>query len=408
MKRSSRNPSKNVLRRIYAFALGAAISTVGFSMYRATTPGVQEPEIRTLSMNETGTVSIEEMEEAVCNPEVRPLAELATFQRPSLIGDTFFTNKESQEQETEEFPQEFVGDLFAQVDVSEAVEEGFIAVEASIEEKLESFEEEEVEDAEVSTTVVASAAPKTGIERMEATEDHVSSTNVTKAMTIPVEAPVEAPVVEEAIVIDEVIINEAVVENLSESIINENIVTENIVEGIPAEVMETPAIVDESIVVDEVIAEGIISGNEPNINCGNWGPDSPLFSPSGLTAEQIGKVLAGTNMEGLENVVYETEQKYGINACILLAIACNESGYGASRMAKRQNNLFGMMGMKFNSLEENIDYFGQLMVKYRDQWHKTMTANGICRAYVGQNENTAGWPKKITGIMNQIYAKATK
>lgn len=399
MKRSSRNPSKNVLRRIYAFALGAAISTVGFSMYRATTPGVQEPEVRTLSMNEAGTVSIEEMEEAVWNPEVKPLEELAMFQPPELIGDTFFTNKESQEQEeTEEIPQEFVDDLLAQIDVSEAVEEGFVAVEASIEEKLES-EEEEVEDVEIPATVVASAAPKTGIERMEAVEDHVSSTNVMKAMI----AQVEAPVVEEAIVIDEVIINEAIAETPVENIA-ESIITENITEGVPMEVLESPVIVDESIVIDEVITVEIT----PHVEYGNWGPDSPLFSPSGLSVEQIAKVLDGTEMDGLEQVVYDTEQTCGINACILLAIACNESGYGASSMAHRQNNLFGMMGMKFSSLEENIDYFGRLMVKYRDEWHKTMTANGICRAYVGQNENTAGWPKKITGIMNQIYAKATK
>lgn len=404
MKRSSRNPSKNVLRRIYAFALGAALSTIEISAYRATTPGVQESPENSVSTNTAESVSMMELEEKLLSSEPYYLEMSSMFETDLMTGE-IFQRTESQEQEEIEFPQEFVDDLLAQVDVSEAVEEGFVAVETSIEEKLES--EEEVEDVEIPATVVASAAPKTGIERMEAVEDHASSTNVTKAMT----TPVEAPVVEEVIVVNEAIINEVIaetpVENITESIITENIVTENIVEGIPAEVMETPAIVDESIVVDETIAEGIISG-EPNINCGNWGPDSPLFSPSGLSVEQIAKVLDGTEMDGLEQVVYDTEQTYGINACILLAIACNESGYGASRMAHRQNNLFGMMGMKFSSLEENIDYFGQLMVKYRDQWHKTMTANGICRAYVGQNENTAGWPKKITGIMNQIYAKATK
>ena len=185
------------------------------------------------------------------------------------------------------------------------------------------------------------------------------------------------------------------------------IINEEIAETISAEAMENTIVSDTSIITEEIVVDAIVV-DMPSAEYGHWGPDSPLFSPSGLSVEQIGKVLDGTEMDGLEQVVYDTEQTYGINSCILLAIACNESGYGASRMAHRQNNLFGMMGMKFSSLEENIDYFGQLMVKYRDQWHKTMTANGICRAYVGQNENTAGWPKKITGIMNQIYAKATE
>jgi hypothetical protein len=259
--------------------------------------------------------------------------------------------------------------------------------------------EMEEEDVEIPNEIVVAASPKTAVDRMEQTATPMVSKAVTQVVVEEkIEAIVEAPVVvEESIVAES--IQEAIV--IEEMITLEAISEEQI--ALANEVMITPEIIE-----DTQIEEGIVNPVVSDPMQGNWGPDSPLFSSSGLTVEQIGKVLDGTEMYGLEQCVYDTEQKYGINACILLAIACNESGYGASRMAHRQNNLFGMMGMKFSSLEENIDYFGQLMVKYRDTWHKTMTANGICRAYVGQNENTAGWPKKITGIMNQIYDKATR
>ena len=129
MKRSSRNPSKNVLRRIYAFALGAALSTVAISAYRATTPGVQESPENSVSTNTVESVSMMELEEKLLSSEPYYLEMSSMFDTELMTGEIFRRTESQEQEETEEFPQEFVDDLFAQVDVSEAVEEDLFSTE---------------------------------------------------------------------------------------------------------------------------------------------------------------------------------------------------------------------------------------------------------------------------------------
>ena len=55
-----------------------------------------------------------------------------------------------------------------------------------------------------------------------------------------------------------------------------------------------------------------------------------LNSKSGLTAEEINKLLEGTEMEGLGEAFVQAEQQYGINALYFTAHAIWESGWGTS------------------------------------------------------------------------------
>ena len=88
-----------------------------------------------------------------------------------------------------------------------------------------------------------------------------------------------------------------------------------------------------------------------------------------LTYDDLLKVTAGTNLEGLENAVIATEEKYGVNSLFILSLAALESGWGTSNLAVNRNNLFGICAYdtnvdaatNFSTKSECIDYFGRLM-----------------------------------------------
>ena len=66
------------------------------------------------------------------------------------------------------------------------------------------------------------------------------------------------------------------------------------------------------------------------------------------------------------------EEKYGINAILMLAIAINESGWGTSNFAVNRNNLFGLNAIDadpgqasfYASLEDCIDTFAYVWLSY--------------------------------------------
>lgn len=85
---------------------------------------------------------------------------------------------------------------------------------------------------------------------------------------------------------------------------------------------------------------------------------------SNASAEAINAKLKGTAMEGLGSDFIKAEEKYGINAWFLTALAVHESAYGSSAIAKDKNNLFGYQAYdatpyesarKFISPGEGID-----------------------------------------------------
>ena len=64
---------------------------------------------------------------------------------------------------------------------------------------------------------------------------------------------------------------------------------------------------------------------------------------SEITAEQLDAKL-DNRLEGTGRYFIEAQEKYGINAEFLAAIAIHESGNGSSTAARRKNNFFGLMG----------------------------------------------------------------
>lgn len=85
---------------------------------------------------------------------------------------------------------------------------------------------------------------------------------------------------------------------------------------------------------------------------------------------------------------------YGIDPDFAKAVAVVESGWmHDSSMAIRKNNIYGLIGKSFSSIDECIHYFCRLIkTKYR-----TNNIDMIARRYCPPNAEE--WARKVRGIM---------
>ena len=86
-----------------------------------------------------------------------------------------------------------------------------------------------------------------------------------------------------------------------------------------------------------------------------------VFTETNLTVEALDTILAGTGLEGMGQAFYDMEETYQVNALFAMAVAKTESGLGVTNYATNRNNYFGMLGRTFESGEEGIMAFGELM-----------------------------------------------
>lgn len=87
---------------------------------------------------------------------------------------------------------------------------------------------------------------------------------------------------------------------------------------------------------------------------------------SEITAEQLDAKLEN-GLKGTGKYFIACQEKYGINATFLAAIAIHESANGKSRAARRKNNFFGLMGkrgqLKFDTPQECIECLANNLTK---------------------------------------------
>lgn len=118
-------------------------------------------------------------------------------------------------------------------------------------------------------------------------------------------------------------------------------------------------------------------------------------------------------LKGKGKKFIELQEKYGINAAFLAAIACNESGNGTSNLAIKNNNIMGITkpgghGFRsFSSVEECLDYSaGMLKRNYINQ--NLTTISQIHQKYcpIGANNDpnslNKGWGKAVGKYMSEI------
>ena len=104
---------------------------------------------------------------------------------------------------------------------------------------------------------------------------------------------------------------------------------------------------------------------------------------SGYTAEQfdaiINKVFTDmnkktTSLTTIGDSLYKVEQENDVNGLYLLGIASLESGWGTSGLATKSNNLYGLIGRKFSSVDECTEYMGSwLRSAYIDKGLDTLS-----------------------------------
>lgn len=93
---------------------------------------------------------------------------------------------------------------------------------------------------------------------------------------------------------------------------------------------------------------------------------------------------------------------YGLDPHFTKAVAVVESGWGHdSRMARTQNNIFGMYGKSFDSVNQGIHYWCRLI---KTKYPKDI--GSIAKKYCPPNSQE--WAAKIRRIMWSLQKKQRK
>ena len=127
-----------------------------------------------------------------------------------------------------------------------------------------------------------------------------------------------------------------------------------------------------------------------------------LTAKSGYSAEELEKGLKGELVFLAEEFIL-AEEKYGVNAVFLCAVAALESGWG--KFCFRPNNIFGWSGKDFLSKEEGIDFVASKIAENylseSGKYYNGKTVSAVNKFYNGN----AFWEEKITEIMAMIDRK---
>lgn len=134
--------------------------------------------------------------------------------------------------------------------------------------------------------------------------------------------------------------------------------------------------------------------------------ESELTKPCGLTEEELASRLL-YELPQYAGDFLVAEEKHGVNACFLAAIASLESGHG--RYCFKPNNIFGWSGKSFESVPECIDYVAEkLATNYLDpegKYYRGGTIADIGKVYCPGREE---WVTKVTGIYEKLLEKDTE
>lgn len=134
---------------------------------------------------------------------------------------------------------------------------------------------------------------------------------------------------------------------------------------------------------------------------------------SDITAEQLNarfEEKEDSRLKGTGKYFIEAQEKYGINAEFLAAIAIHESANGTSSLARRKNNFFGLRGKKgwssFDSPEECIMYAANNLTKPGGFYfaRKKYTIASIGKTYCPTK--TSEWRNSIISCMKSFDKQA--
>ena len=90
----------------------------------------------------------------------------------------------------------------------------------------------------------------------------------------------------------------------------------------------------------------------------------PLRSKSNYTADDLNTIInnntiSSSKLRNLGQTFIDAQNKYGVNALVLLSIAVNESSWGTSNIAMTKNNLFGLNAVD-SSPGQSANYYSDV------------------------------------------------
>lgn len=129
---------------------------------------------------------------------------------------------------------------------------------------------------------------------------------------------------------------------------------------------------------------------------------------SSISEKELNDNLNGV-LSGKAKTFLQVQRVYGVSATFLAGIAIHESGNGSSKMAKSRNNVFGLKGKKFKSVEDCIWYTAKLFVESKYYFKKgKVTVSKIQKTYAPDRENSnRNWVKSICSIANKLERTIT-
>ena len=146
----------------------------------------------------------------------------------------------------------------------------------------------------------------------------------------------------------------------------------------------------------------LTSGTETFAFSGKKAAEFDITAESGFSAEELSKGLLGELSAFSEDFI-AAEEKYGVNAVFLCAVAALESGWG--RYCFRPNNIFGWSGKDFSTKEECIDFVASKIAEHylseNGKYYNGKTVSGVNICYNGNDF----WEEKVIGIMGMIFRK---
>lgn len=133
--------------------------------------------------------------------------------------------------------------------------------------------------------------------------------------------------------------------------------------------------------------------------------ETDLTTPCGYSAAELSKGLSG-ELFLLAEEFFAAEEKYGVNALFLCAVAALESGWG--RYCFRQNNIFGWSGKDFENKAECVDFVSSKIAEHylssEGKYYNGKTLSGVNVCYNGN----VFWETKVAEIMAMISGRIEK
>lgn len=122
---------------------------------------------------------------------------------------------------------------------------------------------------------------------------------------------------------------------------------------------------------------------------------------SGAEKAKLYKVCKMHNIELVAEPALKAEEKYGVNAFVLIAIGVQESSWYT--IPHGRNNFHGQIGLSFNSLEDGfLNAAKNISTNYlnpKGKWYKGTSTQSMQKIWCGTDSN---WARDINSIANQL------